>query len=360
MKHIALESTHVELGARMAEFAGYNMPIEYTGIKDEHLCVRNKVGVFDVSHMGEIWITGDNTLRFIQKVFSNDASKLPVGKAQYGYFPNAKGGIVDDVILYRYSEGKYFFVVNASNIDKDYNWLLENQIDEVVIENSSENIGQLAVQGPKAIELIKKITNVDVNALKSFEFAQGKVADIDEVIVSKTGYTGEDGVELYFYKEHSLALWNTIMEAGNEFEIQPIGLGARDTLRLEKGYCLYGHEINDSTSAIAANLGWVTKFDNKEELIDKNFLQSEKKNGVSSKLVAFKMIDRGIPRHKYVLCDKEGNQIGVVTSGSISPFTGESIGMGYVKTEYSKIGMSIYVQVRKKILKAEVVKLPFV
>ncbi|MCL3780504.1 glycine cleavage system aminomethyltransferase GcvT [Prolixibacteraceae bacterium JC049] len=360
MKKTAFNELHKAAGAKMVPFAGYEMPIEYFGIKDEHMTVRNNVGVFDVSHMGEIWVKGPKALDFVQKVTSNDAAKLTPGKAQYSCFPNGKGGIVDDLITYHYSEDKYMLVVNASNIEKDWNWLVENKIEGVELENASDSISQLAIQGPKATEILQRLTDVNLSEIEFYTFTVGKFAGIEDVIISATGYTGAGGFELYFYNEHADAIWNAIFEAGKPEEIKPIGLGARDTLRLEMGYCLYGNDIDDTTSPIEAGLGWITKFTDEKEFIDKNVFLKQKEEGVSRRLRAFKMQERGIPRQGYDIVTAEGEVIGKVTSGSQSPVLNQGIGMGYINKGYTKFGTEVYIQVRKKRIKAEVVKLPFI
>jgi len=360
MKNTPFTSFHLAFGAKMLPFAGFNMPIEYSGIKDEHLTVRNGVGVFDVSHMGEIWVKGHRALDFIQKVTSNDASKLLPGQAQYSCFPNGYGGIVDDLLVYFFEPNKYLLVVNASNTEKDWNWLVSQNDMGVELENASDRIAQLAIQGPKAIAVLQKLTDVDLSAISYYTFKVGSFAGVDNVIISATGYTGAGGFELYFYNEHAEVIWNKIFEAGTEFGIKPIGLGARDTLRLEMGFCLYGNDIDDTTSPIEAGLGWITKFTSTKNFIDKEILLKHKEEGVSRRLRGFIMIDKGIPRHGYTITDKEGNQIGIVTSGSISPVLGVGVGMGYVTAEYAELGTEIFISVREKLLKAEVVKIPFI
>jgi len=355
-----LYEKHVSLGARIVEFSGFQMPVEYSGIKDEHNTVRNAVGIFDVSHMGEIWVRGENATEFLQVVLSNDIAKLKINKAQYNYFPNGNGGIVDDLIVYKYDNETYFLVVNAGNISKDYQWLIDNNKYSVSIENVSKDYGQIAIQGPNAEIVLSKITDVNLKKMKPFSFIHGTVAGVKDVLIATTGYTGAGGFELYFSVGESEIIWDALLENGAAEGIKPIGLGARDTLRLEMGYNLYGNEITDETSPIEAGLLWVTKFEGKENMIDYKFLKKEVENGVSQKLVGFKMIDRGIPRHDYEICTQNGNLIGKVTSGSISPLTNESIGIGYVKTGYSKTGSEIFIKIRKKILKAEVVKMPFI
>lgn len=359
IKQTPLTHIHKQLGAKMAPFAGYEMPIEYSGIKDEHFAVRKAVGIFDVSHMGAIWVTGSNALEYLQSITTNDVSRLVDGKAQYSCFPNGKGGIVDDIIVYKYSSGKYYIVVNASNVDKDHQWMLKHKIEGVTIDNTSGDTAQLAVQGPKAIEVMKKLTDLDVAGMKSFTLKEGVVAGCEKVIVSTTGYTGAGGVELYFYKQYAEKIWNALLEAGKEFGIKPIGLGARDTLRLEMGYNLYGNDINDETSPIEAGLAWVTKLENKTTLVDKAMIEDQLKNGVSKKLVGIEMIDLGIPRHDYPICTADGKEIGKVTSGSISPMLNIGIGMGYVIKPYFEPDTEIFISIRGKLLKARVVKPPF-
>ncbi len=351
---------HLSYNAKMAEFAGFDMPIEYSGIKDEHLTVRNGVGVFDVSHMGEIWVKGPASLPFLQKVTSNDVEALQQGQAQYSCFPNGKGGIVDDLLVYYFSPEKYLLVVNAANVEKDWNWLVSQNDSGAILENSSDGISQLAVQGPKAIEVLQKLTTVDLAAIKYYTFQVGEMAGVKDVIISATGYTGAGGFELYFYNQYAESMWNAIFEAGKDLGIKPIGLAARDTLRLEMGFCLYGNDIDDTTSPIEAGLAWITKFKDSKYFIDKDILLQQKKQGTASRLCGFEMIDRGIPRHDYSICDAEGNKIGRVTSGTQSPVLEKGIGMGYVPTALSKPGSEIYLEVRGKLLKARVVKMPFI
>jgi len=351
---------HKSCNAKIVPFAGFEMPVEYSGIKDEHMTVRNGVGVFDVSHMGEIWVKGPNALPFIQKVTSNDALILQPGQAQYSCFPNGKGGIVDDLLVYYFEPQKYMLVVNASNIQKDWEWLVSQNNLEAELENASEKISQLAIQGPKATQILQKLTDIDLSSIKYYTFKVGRFAGIDNVIISATGYTGAGGFELYFYNEHAQAMWDAIFEAGKDEGIKPIGLGARDTLRLEMGYCLYGNDIDDSTSPIEAGLGWITKFTPAKEFIDKEFLLRHKNEGVTRRLRGFEMIDRGIPRHGYEIVDSDGAVIGIVTSGTQSPVLEKGIGMGYIKDEFSAIGSEIYILVRNKQLKARIVKMPFI
>lgn len=359
MKHTPFTDIHVSLGAKMHEFAGYNMPIEYSGIIDEHQTVVNGVGVFDVSHMGEFWVKGPQALSFLQKVTSNNVEVVPVGKAQYTCFPNEKGGIVDDLIVYHYEPEKYLLVVNASNIRKDWDWCVENNTMGAVLENASDNMAQLAVQGPKAINVLQKLTSVDLSAIPYYSFVTGEMAGVQNVIISNTGYTGAGGFELYFYPESSIQIWDAVFEAGKEYGIKPIGLGARDTLRLEMGFPLYGNDLNDTTTPLEAGLGWITKFVDGKDFIAKDILQKQKAEGVIRKLCGFEMVDKGIPRHDYEIVDDSGNVIGTVTSGTISPLTKKGIGLGYVKPEFSTIDSTIYIRVRNKDLKAKVVKPPF-
>lgn len=360
MKKTAFNQLHKEAGGKMVEFAGYEMPVEFNGIKEEHLTVRNAVGVFDVSHMGEFWVKGPNAAKLVQKLTTNDISKLRMGQAQYTCFPNGKGGIVDDFLVYYYEPNKYMLVVNAANIEKDWNWVVSQNDVGAELENASDEISQLAIQGPKATEVLQKLTKVDLADVPFYTFVTDKFAGVDDVIISATGYTGSGGFELYFHNKDAEQIYKAIFEAGEEFGIKPIGLGARDTLRLEMGFCLYGNDIDDTTSPIAAGLGWITKFNDDNEFIDKKLLQVQKLEGVSSKLRGFEMIDRGIPRHGYELADSEGQVIGHVTSGTQSPMLNKGIGMGYVAKEYSAFGTEIFVKVRNKLLKAKVVKVPFV
>ena len=360
MRTTSFHGIHLSYKAKMAEFAGFDMPIEYTGIKDEHLTVRNGVGVFDVSHMGEIWVKGPASLAFLQKVTSNDVAVLQTGQAQYSCFPNGKGGIVDDLLVYYYSKDKYLLVVNAANVEKDWNWIVSQNDSGAVLENASDRISQLAIQGPKATEVLQKLTKTDLSAIKYYTFTVGEMAGVEEVIISATGYTGAGGFELYFDNRHAEHMWKAIFEAGREQGIKPIGLAARDTLRLEMGFCLYGNDIDDTTSPIEAGLGWITKFTDQKQFIDKELLLQQKKSGTAHRLCGFEMIDRGIPRHGYVIADASGKAIGEVTSGTQSPVLGKGIGMGYVPTELSKPGSEIYLEVRGKLLKAKVVKMPFI
>jgi len=357
MKQVPLNDVHVALGAKMVPFAGYNMPVQYEGVNIEHDTVRNGVGVFDVSHMGLFKITGENALELIQKVTSNDASVMVNGKAQYSYLPNDKGGIVDDIITYKVNDSEYLMVVNASNIDKDFAWISSHNSMNANFENLSDDYCLLAIQGPKANEAMQSITNVDLANLKFYSFENGTFAGKENVIVSATGYTGSGGIEIYAKNEDIVDIWNTVLEAGKEFGIKPIGLAARDTLRLEMGYCLYGNEINDTTSPIAAGLGWVTKFT--KDFVNSEAIKADKENGVATKLIGFELIERGIPRHDYEIVDAEGTVIGHVTSGTQSPSLGKGIGMGYVNKEFAKEGSEIFIRIRKNDVKAQVVKTPF-
>lgn len=358
IKKLTLDSVHRKLGAKMFEFAGYEMPIQYSGVTHEHLEVRKNVGVFDVSHMGEFYVKGPDATNFLQFVTSNDISRLSPGKVQYSCFPNNSGGIVDDLLVYCLSSSEYMLVVNASNISKNWNWLDTNRTSyDVELINSSESISLFAVQGPNSIKALQSLTYIDLNNLSYYTFESMNIADIPDVLVSATGYTGSGGFELYVPNDQANILWERIMDSGSEYGIIPIGLGARDTLRLEMGYCLYGNDINDNTSPIEAGLSWITKFN--KEFINSGFLKRQKDSGVEKKLVAFELINRGVPRKNYVLADQMKNEIGMVTSGTMSPSLGKAIGMGYVKTINSKLGTEIFVIIRNKYLKARIVSLPF-
>ena len=357
MKNTALTDKHISLGAKMVPFAGYNMPVQYEGINVEHATVRNAVGVFDVSHMGEFILKGENALDLIQRVTSNDAAKLHDGKIQYSCLPNEDGGIVDDLLVYRIDEKSYMLVVNASNIEKDWNWIQKFNTANVEMHNISDKTSLLAVQGPKAADALQSLTDIDLASMEYYTFKKGKFAGIDNVLVSATGYTGAGGFEIYFDNEHADAMWNAIFEAGAEYGIKPIGLAARDTLRLEMGFCLYGNDIDDTTSPIEAGLGWITKFT--KPFTNSEALQAQKEAGVTRKLIGFEMIDRGIPRHDYSIVDAEGNVIGKVTSGTQSPSLQKAIGMGYVTKELAKEGTEIFIDIRNNKVKAKVVKFPF-
>lgn len=358
MKNTALTDHHISLGAKMVPFAGFNMPVQYSGINDEHETVRTGVGVFDVSHMGEFILKGEKALDLIQKISSNDASKLYDGKVQYAYIPNETGGIVDDFLTYKIDDITYLLVVNASNIEKDWNWISKYNTYGVEMKNISDETSLFAVQGPKAADTLQKLTDIELASMEYYSFAKGTFAGVDNVIVSATGYTGAGGFEIYVANKDAQKVWDAIFEAGAEFGIKPIGLGARDTLRLEMGFCLYGNDINDTTSPLAAGLGWVTKFT--KDFVNSENLKAEKEKGTAQKLVGFEMIERGIPRHDYEIVDAEGNIIGRVTSGTQSPTLKKSIGLGYVNTEFSKAGSEIFIHIRNQKVKAEVKKAPFV
>lgn len=360
MKTTAFNGIHKNIGAKMVKFAGFEMPVEYTGIRDEHVTVRNAVGVFDVSHMGEFWVKGPGALKLIEKITSNNPAVLTPGQAQYSCFPNGKGGIVDDLLVYCFEPEKYMLVVNAANIEKDWNWVVSQNCAGAIIENASESISQLAVQGPKAMAVFQKLTCVNLSEIKAYTFITGEIAGVNGVIISATGYTGAGGFELYFGNDSAEKIWKAVFEAGEEFGIKPIGLGARDTLRLEMGYCLYGNDIDDTTSPIEAGLSWITKFNDGRDFIDRDFLMAQKNNGVSKCLRGFVLCERGIPRHGYELVNLEGVPVGTVTSGTMSPVLDKGIGMGYIATEYSAFGTQIFVKIRNKNIPATVVKTPFV
>ena len=359
MKQTPFTDVHIGLGAKMHEFAGYNMPIEYTGILDEHTTVCNAVGVFDVSHMGEFWINGPNSLELIQKITSNDASTLRVGKIQYTSFINEKGGIIDDLLLYHMEQEKYMLVVNAGNIQKDWEWCKKQNTMGATLENASDHTALLAVQGPKATEVLQKLTNTDLTSIPYYAFEYGTVAGVEDVIISNTGYTGAGGFELYFYPNKGEQIWNAIFDAGKEFGIKPAGLGARDTLRLEMGFNLYGNDMTEETSPLEAGLGWITKFTEGNNFIGRDALEKQKAEGVTRKLCAFTLTERGIPRHGYKIVNSADEEIGEVTSGTMSPMLKVGIGMGYVEAKYATPGTEILIKVRNKNLKAEVVKPPF-
>jgi len=359
MKETAFKSFHEAMGAKMVPFAGFYMPVQYEGVNTEHEHVRKGVGVFDVSHMGEFWVKGPKALDLVQWVTSNDASKLHEGKVQYSCFPNDKGGIVDDLLVYKINDETYLLVVNAANIDKDWAWVNKQNKFGATLYNASDEISQLAIQGPLALKAMQKLTDTPIVDMEYYTFKKVTFAGVKDVILSTTGYTGAGGCEIYFANEDAPVIWKAVFEAGAEFDIKPIGLGARDTLRLEMGFCLYGNDINDTTSPIEAGLGWITKFTDQKEFINKAELLRQKKEGVSRKLVGFEMVDKGIPRHEYEIVDAEGNEIGEVTSGTMAPSVKKPVGMGYVKTAFSKEGSEIYIKIRDKALKAVVVKFPF-
>ncbi len=357
MKNTALTYIHLKTGAKIVPFAGYNMPVQYAGINAEHETVRKAVGVFDVSHMGEFILKGEKALDLIQKVSSNDASKLHDGKVQYSCLPNENGGIVDDLLVYRLDEKTYMLVVNASNIEKDWDWISKYNDFGVEMKNISDRTSLLAVQGPKAAEALQSLTDVDLALMEYYTFKRSTFAGIGNVIISATGYTGAGGFEIYFDNQHAEHIWNAIFKAGEPFGIRPIGLGARDTLRLEMGFCLYGNDIDDTTSPLEAGLGWVTKFS--KEFVNSEALKQQKENGVSKKLVGFEMIERGIPRHDYEIVDAEGKTIGKVTSGTQSPSLQKAVGLGYVNNAFAKEGTEIWIRIRDNKIKAKVVKPPF-
>lgn len=358
MKITAFNQIHKDLGAKMVPYAGFEMPVQYAGVNQEHLIVRNGVGVFDVSHMGQFFIKGPEALELLQYIGSNDASKVKIGQAQYTCLTNEKGGIVDDLIIYRMSQDEWMLVVNASNIDKDWEWINKHNKFEVEIENRSDQLSLLAIQGPKAIEAMQSLTDVNLAEIPFYNFKVAEFAGAKDVIISATGYTGSGGFEIYFDNQYAEMMWEKVMEAGKDFGIEPCGLAARDTLRLEKGFCLYGNEINENISPLEAGLGWITKLN--KEFIGKDVIAQQKENGIEKKLIGFKLIERGIPRQDYKILDENENEIGVVTSGTQSPVLKEGIGMGYVKTDLAEVGIQILIQVRNKMIKAEIVKTPFV
>ncbi len=360
MKTTVFNKIHKKAGAKVMEFAGYEMPVEFSGIKDEHMTVRESVGVFDVSHMGEFWVKGSNALALLQIISSNDPAFMEPGQAQYTCFPNGNGGIVDDLLIYYYEPEKYMLVVNAANIEKDWKWVNIQNTVGAELENASDNISQLAVQGPKATATLQKLTDVNLSDMRFYTFVTGKFAGIDDVIISATGYTGSGGFELYFWNKDGEKIYDAIFEAGQEFGIKPVGLAARDTLRLEMGYCLYGNDIDDNTSPIEAGLGWITKFNNGRQYIDRDFLMMQKTEGVTRQLRGFVLQERGIPRNGYELENSQGAVIGRVTSGTMSPMLNKGIGLGYVAKEYSAFGTQIFVRIRNKAIPAEIVKTPFI
>lgn len=359
IKKTVFYELHRRAGGKMTDFAGYELPVEYSGVNNEHVTVREKAGIFDVSHMGEIWVKGPAARDFVQKMTSNDIDKLRPGKVQYSCLPNHEGGIVDDLLVYMYEDEKYLLVVNASNTQKDWEWLNSNNTEGAELENASEDISQLAVQGPVAVNILQKLTDIDLSEIKYYNFKLGKLGDAEHVILSNTGYTGSGGFELYFYNDDGPELWKKIMEAGKEFGLVPAGLAARDTLRLEMGFCLYGNDITNETSPIEAGLGWITKLTDNNPFIGREIIENHKEEGVSNKLVGFEMIDRGIPRQHYPVLSLYGEEIGEVTSGTMSPMLKKGIGMAYVKKNFSTEGTIINIGVRNKKLKAKLVKPPF-
>jgi aminomethyltransferase len=359
MKKTQFYDRHVELGARMVPFTGFMMPVEYTGIRQEHINVREQVGIFDVSHMGEIWIKGPEAFELVQRCTSNDVKQLVPGKIQYSCFPNDQGGIVDDLLVYKYDDEKYLLVVNASNLEKDYNWIVEQNTRGAEVENASDLISQLAIQGPRAKALLQKMTQVDLSELPYYRFVNGEIAGAKDVIISNTGYTGAGGFELYMYNEDALGMWDQIFKVGSEMGLQPAGLAARDTLRLEMGFCLYGNDINETTSPLEAGLGWITKFSEGNNFIHREELEQQKAEGVKKRLVGFELLDRGIPRQHYPIMDIEGKTIGEVSSGTMSPMLNKGIGMGYVEVAYAKKDTEIRIGIRNKQVAARVIKPPF-
>lgn len=357
MKTTALNQVHKNLGAKMVPFAGYEMPVQYSGVNQEHMIVREGVGVFDVSHMGQFFAKGTEVEQLLQYVTTNDVSKVAIGQAQYTCMPNENGGIVDDLIIYKISDEEWMLVVNASNIDKDWNWINKNNKWDVSLENKSDEMSLLAIQGPKSIEAMQSLTDINLSEIPFYHFEIGTFAGIENVIISATGYTGSGGFEIYFANENAEEMWNKVFEAGKSFGIEPCGLAARDTLRLEKGYCLYGNDINDETSPLEAGLAWITKLDT--DFVAKQIIAKQKEEGVTRKLVAFKMIEKGIPRHDYKIVDDYENTLGIVTSGTQSPILKQGIGLGYVAIDFAKVGTNIRIQIRDKNVLAEVVKLPF-
>lgn len=359
MKQTPLSNLHKKAGARMVEFAGFEMPVEYTGVIDEHNNVRNKAGIFDVSHMGEFWVKGSGALDLLQYVTTNNVAALSVGQAQYTCFPNGKGGIVDDLIIYKYSDAKYMLIVNASNMRKDWEWINQQNKFGAELENTSDQMAMIAVQGPKAFEIVQLLVNEDLSQVTSFTFKTVELDEIGEVIISATGYTGAGGFELYSYNEGAEKLWNKLLEIGSPLGLKPTGLAARDTLRLEMGYALYGNDIDDTTSPIEAGLGWIVKLKSKTDFIDRAIIEKQKHAGVSRKLVGIELLERGIPRHGYKLLSMDAKEIGEITSGTMSPTLQKGIGMGYVSIEHAQPETEILVQVRNRNLKARIVKFPF-
>jgi len=364
MKLTAFTKFHEAMGAKMVEFAGYNMPLQYEGLTKEHMTVREGVGVFDVSHMGEVWVKGSKAENFVQWITSNDVTALTNGKVQYSCFPNGKGGIVDDLLVYRIDQDTFLLVINAANIEKDWSWIKKNAEEKGLevgkeVYNASDEIAQLAVQGPLALKAMQKLTGESVEDMEYYTFKKLSFAGVDDVIFSTTGYTGSGGCEIYMSNEDAPKIWKAVFEAGAEFGIKPIGLAARDTLRLEMGFCLYGNDIDDATSPLEAGLGWITKLTDSNNFIDKDYLVNQKAEGLTRRLRGIEMIDKGIPRQHYEICDADGNAIGVVTSGTMAPAANKAVGLGYVKNEFSKFDTEVYIKVRKKILKAKIVRLPF-
>lgn len=359
MNKTVFNKRHLELGAKMIPFAGFEMPVEYSGVRQEHMNVRENVGLFDVSHMGELWIKGPGAFELVQRLTSNDLGKLVPGSIQYTCFPNDKGGIVDDLLVYRYEDEKYLLVVNAANVEKDYHWILKNNHNGAEVQDSSTRISQLALQGPNALVLLQKLTSVDLSSIPYYHFVTGELAGVKEVIISNSGYTGAGGFELYMDNGGGLQVWDKLFEAGQEFGLMPAGLAARDTLRLEMGYCLYGNDIDEKTSPIEAGLGWITKFTDGNNFINRDFLENQRSQGPDRRLVAFELLERGIPRQHYPILDLDGNPTGEVTSGTMSPMLNKGIGMGYVGAKDSTPGSEVRIEIRNKQIPALVVKPPF-
>ncbi|MBN2745429.1 MAG: glycine cleavage system aminomethyltransferase GcvT [Bacteroidales bacterium] len=359
MKDTALSAMHVKFGGKMVPFAGYNMPVQFEGINVEHLTVRQGVGVFDVSHMGEFWVLGPNAFQTVQYLTSNDVAVLFDGKVQYSCFPNFDGGIVDDLLVYRFNQEKFLLVVNAANIDKDWAWVNANNKFGAELINASDHTSQLAIQGPLALKAMQKLTETTIEDMEYYTFKELSFAGVDDVLLSTTGYTGSGGCEIYFKHADAVKIYEAVLEAGADFEIKPIGLGARDTLRLESGFCLYGNDINDSTSPIEAGLGWITKFVQGNDFINREYHENIKNNGPKKMLKGFKLLEKGVPRHDYEVCDKDGQPIGHVTSGTMSPMLHVGIGMAYVNSDFAKMGTEIFIKIREKLVKAQIVKMPF-
>ena len=359
MKQTPLTQKHIDAGARMVEFAGYEMPVEYIGVNKEHLAVRQTAGIFDVSHMGEFWVKGKGALELLQYVTTNNVAAIDIGQAQYNCFPNGKGGIVDDLIIYRFGEEKYMMVVNASNCDKDWQWINKHNSFGAVLENASDRMAMIALQGPKAAEILQPLVKKNLSGLEHFHFTTEHLENIGEIIISATGYTGAGGFELYFYNESAVALWDALILKGKDFGLEPAGLAARDTLRLEMGYCLYGNDIDETTSPIEAGLGWIVKLKSKSDFIDRERIEQQKQSGVKRKLVGVELLERGIPRKDYLIFNKDQAEIGVVTSGTMSPSLQKGIGMAYIITSEAFVENEIFVQIRNKMIKTRVVSLPF-
>jgi len=359
MKRTVFFDIHQQYNAKMVSFTGYEMPVEFSGVKSEHICVRDRVGIFDVSHMGEVWVSGAGATDFLQKITSNDVRKLETGKIQYSCMPTKEGGIVDDLLVYKFEEEKYLLVVNASNAEKDWNWINQNNDQGAIIKNGSDQISQLAIQGPDAVKVLQKLTDTDLSSISYYSFVVETLAGKNDVIISHNGYTGAGGFEIYMKNEDGPHILKEILKAGEEYNIMPIGLAARDTLRLEMGFCLYGNDIDESTSPLEAGLGWITKLTEGNDFIGKDILVQQKEQGLTRRLAGFVMEERAIPRKDYVIANEEGTDIGVATSGTMSPYTGKGIGMGYVEWQYAKVGTRVFLQIRNKSVPALIVKPPF-